>query len=89
VDLTVTIPAHLSHTGLPRTAIKSIDRCLAPIVKALNAGGVITTACCCGHGKTPGEIILADGRTLVIAMGLDHSALADLADDDCPQYTLT
>jgi hypothetical protein len=42
------------------------DPCLAPLVKALNEGGVPTTASCCSHGAGAGSIILADGRWLVI-----------------------
>ncbi len=42
------------------------DPCLAPIVKALNDGGVRTVASCCGHGATLGSIALADGRVLAI-----------------------
>jgi len=45
---------------------RSIDRCIAPIVQALNDAGVYTDACCCGHGKQPGSIILTDGRELRI-----------------------
>ena len=44
-----------------------IDACIAPIVEALNRGGVETTQSCCGHGKGPGRIDLADGRVLEIA----------------------
>jgi hypothetical protein len=44
----------------------NIDRCIAPIVKALNDGGVPTIASCCGHGNLPGLISLVDGRHLVI-----------------------
>ena len=29
------------------------DPCIAPIVKALNAGGLPTVASCCGHGNIP------------------------------------
>ena len=43
-----------------------IDWCIHPIVAALNAAGIKTVACCCGHGKIPGRIDLADGRTLMI-----------------------
>lgn len=43
-----------------------IDWCIHHIVAALNAGGVRTVACCCGHGKRPGEITLEDGRVLTI-----------------------
>lgn len=43
-----------------------IDRCVFPIVKALNDAGITTLASCCGHGKQNGSIVLADGRELVI-----------------------
>lgn len=43
------------------------DPCLVPIVKALNEGGIRTLASCCGHGRRPGSIALADGRELVVA----------------------
>lgn len=43
-----------------------IDRCLVPIIKALNRLGIYTIASCCGHGKQPGSIILADGREIRI-----------------------
>lgn len=62
----VTIPAHLSHTGLERQDVKGIDSCIAGIVKALNASGVVTDSSCCGHGRAEGTIMLADGRELVI-----------------------
>jgi len=62
----VTVPAELSHTGKERTAWKDVDFCISGIVKALNDGGARTIASCCGHGKTDGEIVLADGRTLTV-----------------------
>lgn len=43
-----------------------IDWCIHQIVAALNAGGVRTVACCCGHGKQDGVITLEDGRELVV-----------------------
>lgn len=46
---------------------RSIDWCIHKIVSALNAGGVETVACCCGHGIINGRIDLADGRVLTIA----------------------
>lgn len=46
--------------------VRCIDWCIHQIVAALNAGGVETTACCCGHGIKPGRIDLADGRVLII-----------------------
>jgi hypothetical protein len=64
--LKLTIPAHLSHTGVERQDVKGVDSCIAAIVEALNAGGVTTSQSCCGHGQRNGEIALADGRTLII-----------------------
>lgn len=46
--------------------IRDIDTCIAPIVQALNNTGVATIACCCGHGKRPGNIALTDGREIII-----------------------
>ena len=66
VILNVPIPAHLSHTGKFRWALKPIDSCIAPIVKALNDAGIYTSGCCCGHEKADGNIILHDGRVLII-----------------------
>ncbi len=43
-----------------------VDRCIAPLVEALNAAGIRTLASCCGHGVTTAAIALADGRQLVI-----------------------
>lgn len=63
----LTIPARLSRTGKKRKKLCGIDSCIASIVRALNKGGVSTDACCCGHGKRPGVIMLADGRELFIA----------------------
>lgn len=46
--------------------LRDIDRCIAPLVLALNAAGTRTIASCCGHGKQPGAIALADGREIRI-----------------------
>ena len=46
--------------------VQCIDFCISHIVAALNAGGVETVASCCGHNKMDGDIILADGRDLII-----------------------
>lgn len=64
--LKVWIPANLSRTGEARWDVKDVDSCIAPIVRALNDAGVITVASCCGHGKRPGNIALADGREIII-----------------------
>lgn len=52
-----------------------IDRCIAPIVAALDAAGVYMLGSCCGHGNGPGEITLADGRRLFVASDLDVPVL--------------
>lgn len=44
-----------------------VDSCIAELVRALNAAGILTVASCCGHGKRPGNVALADGRELIIA----------------------
>ena len=43
-----------------------IDFCIATLIGALNAGGIRTLSSCCGHGRMPGFIELADGRSLAI-----------------------
>ena len=43
-----------------------IDWCIHHIVAALNAAGIETVACCCGHGKMDGVITLKDGREIRI-----------------------
>lgn len=45
---------------------RCIDWCIHQIVASLNAGGVATSMCCCGHGEKDGHIGLEDGRTLII-----------------------
>lgn len=46
--------------------VRCIDWCIHQIVASLNAGGVFTTACCCGHGEHDGRIDLEDGRVILI-----------------------
>lgn len=66
VEMEVTIPAHLSHTGEARTKVIGVDACIAQLVAALNAGGITTVASCCGHGHLPGNVILADDTWLTL-----------------------
>jgi len=63
-----TVKVEVHHVGEIRCVEVDVDRCLAPIVKALNQAGppVPTEGCCCGHGKTTGHITLSDGRILGI-----------------------
>lgn len=63
----VRIQAEESHTGQPYWRTVDVDACIAPIVAALQAAGIDMRGSCCGHGKGPGEITLADGRALFIA----------------------
>ena len=65
-EVLVFIPSWLSYTHKDRFAFKKIDKCIAPIVKALNFNGIYTTQSCCGHGKGDGRIDLLDGRTLIL-----------------------
>ncbi len=64
VDVWVEVPATLSHTGAARRALVPIDRCLAPLIEALNAAGFKTANCCCGHGKGPPSIVFHDGTEI-------------------------
>ena len=51
----------------------SVDSCIAELVQKLNDAGIDTSACCCGHGKKPGNIILRDGRELFIAANYEQA----------------
>ena len=70
----VPIPAALAHDGRARWSRKPVDRCLAPLVQALNTAGRLTAASCCGHGNGPGSVILQDGRTLTVKTRPANSA---------------
>lgn len=67
-----------------RGRVKNIDRCIHHIVAALNAGDVPTEACCCGHGKRSGSIILADGRYLLIFPDRESWEIAEKKLDEPP-----
>jgi hypothetical protein len=43
-----------------------IDYCIADIVAALNAANIKTVASCCGHGMMNAEILLEDGREIIV-----------------------
>lgn len=70
-EVMVTIPADLSSTGKEKRKKVKIDRCIAPIVKALEQGGIKMRGSCCGHSKTDGDIHLQDGRILIIKQNGD------------------
>lgn len=46
--------------------VQCIDFCIHHLVAALNAAGIPTIGSCCGHGTMKGNIILEDGRVLLI-----------------------
>lgn len=56
-----------------------IDACIAPLIQALNDGGIPTVASCCGHGHRPGRISLKDGRELFIIPDFATAQLLDAA----------
>lgn len=62
----VTIPEDLSCTGEERIKACAIDSCIAPIVEALERGGIKMRGSCCGHNRGVGDIHLQDGRMLII-----------------------
>ena len=68
----VKVAAHLSSTGADKWRFFGIDSCIAPIVDALQKGGVDMLGSCCGHGKGPGRIDLRDGRVLMICADADE-----------------
>jgi len=62
----VKITAERSPTGKAYYRDMPIDKCIAPIVRALQEGGIDMNGSCCGHGECEGCIALADGRELII-----------------------
>ena len=47
--------------------VTRIDEDIAPIIKALQDSGVVTTSSCCGHGDQDGYIMLED-RVLIVSV---------------------
>jgi len=66
IPVMVYLAPDLSCTGEARWREFGIDKCIAPLVKALQEAGVNMRGSCCGHGKGPGEITLADHSILTI-----------------------
>lgn len=54
-----------------------VDPCIAPLVKALNDGGFLTTSSCCGHGHRPGTITIKDGKELIIMKDFETARSID------------
>lgn len=53
------------------------DPCIVSLVSALYNVGIRTVASCCGHGRRPGVIMLADGRELLIARNAEMARRMD------------
>lgn len=77
IEMEVFIPAHRAAEGRDMMKVRGIDRCIAPLVGALNSVGMTTIASCCGHGKSRGSIALADGREVVIARSWEEARSLD------------
>jgi hypothetical protein len=45
--------------------VVEIDECIAPIIDAMQKGGIYTLTSCCGHGKGDGYILLENGGLTV------------------------
>lgn len=65
----VKVLARVSHSGSDCWKVVGIDRCIAPIVAALQSAGIDMIGSCCGHGRGLGRIDLSDGRILWISAG--------------------
>lgn len=70
VPVMVKVRGNLAAEGVDTWKIKHIDKCVAPIVKALQEGGIDMLSSCCGHGLNVGAITLADGRELLLVKDL-------------------
>lgn len=70
VECLVPVAARDAAEGIDIIKLKQIDGCIAPLVEALNAIGWATRSSCCGHGRGRGEILLQDGRMLLIVSDL-------------------
>jgi hypothetical protein len=69
INVKVKIPPDLSSTGKEKWKDAKVDACIAPIVRALQEGGVDMRGCCCGHESGLGDIDLQDGRVLLVVDG--------------------
>ena len=79
----VKIPVDLSHTGKIHWKRMGIDKCIAPIVRALQEGGIDMRGSCCGHNERNGYITLQDGRVLIIKkVEYGYMIPADRIDDE-------
>lgn len=61
------LPVKLAHPKSNGKQEAHVDACIQPLVQAINDAGFQTLNCCCGHGFLPTDIILEDGREVIIA----------------------
>ncbi len=54
-----------------------IDHCISNLVKVLNDAGMKTVASCCGHKRRPGNIVLSDGREIIICPDFESARKID------------
>ena len=64
---------HMVPVTMSRGDIIHVDRCIAPIVRALHMCHVTTLASCCGHGVRPGHILLQNGRQVWITWNREQA----------------
>ena len=62
----VRVPADLSAEQMKVWKWKPIDRCIAPVVSALQEAGIDMRGSCCGHRQRSGTILLQGGQELVL-----------------------
>lgn len=55
----VQLPDHIHPDKEVRSV--SLDRCIADAIKALWAADVQTLGCCCGHGRSNPDVVIATG----------------------------
>lgn len=71
------VPMWLPTEHAPGWKLRPVDRCIAPLVAALRAAGFETVNSCCGHGKRDTEVLLADGREVIVRQHLTTWVMAD------------
>lgn len=60
----------------------AVDACIADYVQTMNNQGIITTACCCGHFKTPASILVAtESVPLLENLGYEYHTFEPGRDD--------
>jgi len=60
-DVVLRLPDWMLEHKERRTAC--VDECIVDQIKALWAAGYTTEGCCCGHGKEPPSVVIADGHS--------------------------